>query len=189
MTRNTRSKTVLTASVIVLLVIAMVWAYGEIAYPKSNPPQKHTGDILTPQADGVLRRACFDCHSNETYHPWYAYLPGVNILVGNDVREGRRELNYSLWNQMTPQQRRKKLAETIEQMREGEMPLWQYTLMHPSARLTQADITTVSDAAKQRYNLTERDFTEGGERGEWGERGEEGEHGEGGEGYGGYDRD
>jgi hypothetical protein len=99
-----------------------------------NPPVG--GDLDAPPAVAVvLRRACYDCHSNETRWPWYARLAPASWLVAHDVSEGRRELNFSTWGAYTPHARRKKLAKSVEEVDEGEMPPWYYTLVHRDARL------------------------------------------------------
>ena len=37
----------------------------------------------------ILKRACFDCHSNETRYPWYSYLPGASLVLAEHVRDGK----------------------------------------------------------------------------------------------------
>jgi hypothetical protein len=88
----------------------------------------------------ILRRACFDCHSNETVWPWYAYVAPVSWLVASDVEEGREELNFSQWDAYNADRQAHKIKECGEEVAEGEMPLWFYVPAHPEARLSQADI-------------------------------------------------
>ena len=105
---------------------------------RTNPPID--GPIDPPPAvAALLRRACYDCHSNETVWPWYAAVAPVSWLVAHDVREGRRELNFSTWDAYDAARRRKKLTESRDEMREGEMPPWFYVLLHPEARLGAAE--------------------------------------------------
>ncbi len=81
----------------------------------SNPPV--TADVPASAAvKGILRRACYDCHSNETQWPWYGRIAPVSWLLARDVREGRAELNFSTWNQYSTQQRVKKLKESWEEV-------------------------------------------------------------------------
>ncbi len=82
----------------------------------------------------LAKRACFDCHSNETQWPWYSHVAPVSWLVQRDVNEGRSKLNFSEWNR--PQ---KHGAEAAKEVREGEMPMWIYLPTHPEARLTDAE--------------------------------------------------
>jgi len=57
-------------------------------------------------------------------------------LIGSDVNEGRKELNFSTWGNYNPEQRAKKLKEIWEEIVENEMPPWSYLLMHKSAVLS-----------------------------------------------------
>ncbi|MBZ0136084.1 MAG: heme-binding domain-containing protein [Planctomycetes bacterium] len=101
----------------------------------------HTNPSVTgePQWDSaatrdLAKRACFDCHSNETVWPWYSHVAPISWLVQRDVDEGREKLNFSEWDR--PQ---KEADEAAEAVREGEMPMWIYLPTHPEARLTDAE--------------------------------------------------
>lgn len=108
----------------------------------TNPPV--SGDIgAADEVGAVLRRACYDCHSNETRWPWYSHVAPVSWLVAHDVDEGRAELNFSTWDVYRPEKRRKKLGECIKEIDEGEMPLWYYVLAHADAKLSDTEIETL----------------------------------------------
>lgn len=47
---------------------------------------------------GVLRKSCFDCHSQQTRWPWYSHLPLIGAELEKDVVQGRRHMNLSEWN-------------------------------------------------------------------------------------------
>ena len=129
------------------LLVALV-AIQFLPVDTSNPPV--IGDVPTsPAVKAVLRRACYDCHSNETEWPWYARVAPVSWLIARDVRKGRAELNFSTWNQYSTQQRVKKLKETWEQVAEGEMPPWFYLPAHREARLSAEDRTLLRQWARQ----------------------------------------
>ena len=115
----------------------------------SNPPV--TADIpSSPEGKAVLRRACYDCHSNETRWPWYSRVAPASWLTARDVREGRAELNFSTWNEYSTQQRVKKIKESWEKVAEGEMPPWFYLPAHRDARLSAEDRVLLRDWARQR---------------------------------------
>lgn len=106
---------------------------------KINPPV--TGEIPAPaEVKSILERSCYDCHSNQTDWPWYGYIAPVSWLVASDVSEGRRHLNFSEWDSYSTDKRNKKLAKIVEEVKEGEMPLRMYAMMHPRAKLSSADI-------------------------------------------------
>jgi hypothetical protein len=106
---------------------------------RSNPPVDGLVPAPAP-ALAVLKRACWDCHSNETRWPWYAYVAPVSWLVANDVHEGRGEMNFTEWNRASARRRSRTPEKVWEEVSEGEMPLPQYVRAHPEARLGEADL-------------------------------------------------
>jgi hypothetical protein len=100
---------------------------------------------VPPPVATVLREACFDCHSNETRWPWYASVPPVSLLVAHDVETGRSHLNFSAWGTYNRFDRADMLDDACKRVTSGEMPIWPYRLLHPKARLSAADITTLCD--------------------------------------------
>jgi mono/diheme cytochrome c family protein len=99
----------------------------------SNPPVVQEPNWDSSQTRELAQRACFDCHSNETDWPWYSYVAPVSWLIQRDAEVGRRIINFSDWGRVYEP------GEIVEVVREGEMPPAQYLLMHPEARLTQAE--------------------------------------------------
>lgn len=111
-----------------------------IPMARSNPPI--TQDIAAPaQVESILRRGCYDCHSNETRWPWYARVAPVSWLVIRDVNRGRKHLNFSTWDKYSgdPGTVIRKLKNIDKFSDNGEMPLWYYLPEHSEARLSGAD--------------------------------------------------
>lgn len=111
---------------VTLLAIQLV-PYGR---DHSNPPVTGEPGWDSPETRELARRACFDCHSNETQWPAYASVAPASWLVQRDVNEGRAVLNFSEWAR--PQEDAQEASETV---REGEMPPAAYILVHAHARL------------------------------------------------------
>jgi hypothetical protein len=106
--------------------------------PRDNPPV--TSEITTSEeVKHILKRSCYDCHSNETVWPFYSYVFPVSYLVTNHVQEGRDELNFSEFGSLAERKQKKKIYEVWEQVDEGEMPPKDYLLLHPSANLSEKD--------------------------------------------------
>lgn len=122
----------LVAMIVVLVAIQFV------PVDRSNPPVETEIPVI-PEVRSVLRRACYDCHSNETTWPWYSRIAPVSWLIERDVHEGRKEMNFSTWNRLTTKKQIKALHESWEAVDEGEMPLWFYLPVHPDARLSSQD--------------------------------------------------
>jgi hypothetical protein len=116
--------------------------------PVSDPTSSFEA-VARPPAEVIstLKRACRDCHSNETVWPWYSKVVPVSWLVAQDVQEGRTHLNFSEWGRFGPEMARSRLREVCEQARGGEMPLWYYLPLHPAAKLSQTEVSTLCTAS------------------------------------------
>jgi len=109
---------------------------------RSNPPVEQEVDA-PPGARAVLERSCFDCHSNQTRWPWYAWVAPASWLLARDVSEAREHMNFSTWNRYDAEERADHLEEIAEVVEEGEMPPWFYLPLHPKARLSQPDVAAI----------------------------------------------
>jgi hypothetical protein len=110
---------------------------------RTNPPAN--GALAAPpEVEAILRRACYDCHSNETIWPWYSFVAPVSWLVVADVDDGRRNLNFSTWDELPDWKRAGVKEEIVEQVRAGYMPLGIYLRLHPQAAVTEAEIETLA---------------------------------------------
>ena len=114
----------------------------------SNPPITAGETIqarlpVDPVVDSMLIRSCNDCHSNLIVWPWYTNVAPASWLIASDVRRGRAELNFSEWGTYPIKKQQELLKETCEEASERKMPVAAYTLLHPSAKFTDGDITAV----------------------------------------------
>ena len=114
----------------------------------NNPPVTAEPKWDSPQTRALVQRACFDCHSNETVWPWYSNLAPVSWLLASDVKEGRSHVNFSTWGTYSSEAQSHKLANIAEEVRGADMPPWYYTLVHPEARLSPSERTSVADWAE-----------------------------------------
>ena len=102
----------------------------------SNPPVTSEPKWDTPQTRALVKRACFDCHSNETVWPAYSHVAPASWLIQKHVDEGRHELNFSTFDQGKS---KRHASEAAEEVSEGEMPMAGYVLLHSEAKLTEAE--------------------------------------------------
>jgi cytochrome c551/c552 len=132
---------------IALGALAVFGAMQLVRFDRTNPPV--TADVpAPPDVRNVLRRSCYDCHSNETVWPWYSAIAPVSWLLHHDVTGGRETLNFSSWGMQAPAGKAEQRREIRDSVAEGEMPLWYYLPMHPSARLSDADKKVLEDWAE-----------------------------------------
>ena len=108
----------------------------------------------------ILQKACMDCHSNNSRYPWYASVQPVAWWLDEHIRDGKKHLNFDEYTHRSLRYQYHKMEETIEMVKEEEMPLPSYTWTHTEARLSKADriaITqwaqSIMDTLKQRYPL------------------------------------
>jgi hypothetical protein len=118
------------------IVIVAFLAIQLVPYGRShtNPPVTAEPTWDSPQTRDLAARACFDCHSNQTDWPWYTNIAPVSWLTQWHVDEGRAKLNFSTWG--TGRQVTQSIG---RQINSGEMPPWDYLLLHQAARLGDAE--------------------------------------------------
>jgi hypothetical protein len=132
--------------VVGLLAVQLV-PYGR---DHANPPVagEPPWDSATTRATAVV--ACFDCHSNETEWPWYSNIAPISWRLQQHVDEGREELNFSEWG--TGDQESDDIAEVVA---DGEMPPWDYLILHPEARLSGTDLQAFLDGLGRTFGAGE----------------------------------
>ena len=137
---------------ILISLILIVWI-GSVVISKNlvsdkNPPKRYTGIIIGNEADNILKRVCFNCHSNETAWPWYTSLPIISVLISSDVSGAREHLNFSNWESIPKDKRVFYLEMALNEIELGEMPPFIYKLGHPEAKLNQDDLNILKNQAK-----------------------------------------
>ncbi len=93
----------------------------------------------------TLQTSCYDCHSNNTYYPWYNKVQPVAWILESHIEEGKAELNFSDWNTYSNRRKKSKLKSIVSQIEDDKMPLISYTLIHKDAVLTQKQKTEIID--------------------------------------------
>jgi hypothetical protein len=120
---------------------------------RTNPPIVPADTLearlaVPPDVHAILDRACMDCHSNRTVWPWYSEVAPVSWFLVHHVNVGRRELNLSNWAQYPANRAARKLKRSCTEVTLGEMPIWNYVLLHRNAKLSADDVATLCRWAK-----------------------------------------
>ncbi len=130
-------------SISALAVIAAI-AVQFVPIERTNPIGAG-GPKVSEDLQWALRRACYDCHSNETRWPVWAYVAPVSWLVVRDVSAARSILNFSEWAAYEPEVRvalRSIVGPTTATHR---MPLWHYLPLHPDSHLSDSELNGLAD--------------------------------------------
>lgn len=117
---------------------------------QSSQPSGHEVTKVFPVPDDVmtlLKASCYDCHSNNTVYPWYSNLQPVAWWLANHVSEGKRALNFDELETYPPNRMFKRLGDIQKEVREDEMPLSSYTLIHRYAILNGTQKRSLMDWA------------------------------------------
>ena len=129
----------------VVIALAILFLAAQVIRPNmTNPPVDesrtlHAKAQVSPEVYAIMERACNDCHSNKTAWPWYSQVAPVSWYLSRHVDEGRRELNISDWAKNDNKRATRKLGDICDQVKTGQMPLSSYVVIHPSAKLSEAD--------------------------------------------------
>lgn len=121
---------------------------------RSNPPSDMNRSAQThleipAQVNGLLQRACQDCHTHNTDWPWYSNISPVSWFVAEHVHDGRRHLNFSEWAKYDAKRADHKLEEIAEVLEKRAMPLPSYLPLHAHARLSEEDNQILIEWAKR----------------------------------------
>lgn len=141
----------------ILLGAAAILVVGALAIQLVPYGRDHTNPPVTgePPWDSAATRAtavaaCFDCHSNETAWPWYASIAPMSWRLQQHVDEGRAALNFSEWGSGEQES-----DDIVEVVAEGEMPPWDYLILHPEARLSGSDLQAFLDGLERTFGSGE----------------------------------
>lgn len=143
----------------------------------TNPPDGQRVAFDSPATEELAKKACFDCHSNRTKWPWYSNIAPISWRIQRHVDEGREHLNFTAFdpNSKDMAEGAEEAAETVQK---GEMPLNDYLLAHPEARLTADEKKMLVAGLEKTFAAFAKKSGKGGTGGESAERGEAGEQGE-----------
>ncbi|MFC3562852.1 heme-binding domain-containing protein [Pedobacter jamesrossensis] len=113
-----------------------------------NPPV--TSEIMvSPAVAQILKKSCYDCHSNQTKLKWFDKLAPVSWIVASDIKTARSRFNFSQWNDLTTADQQVKFWEMINMAENKKMPLPSYLRLHPEAKLDKKDIEILKQYAQR----------------------------------------
>ena len=71
----------------------------------------------------ILKRSCYDCHSNNTIYPWYSWIQPAGWWLASHIKRGKEELNFSEFGTYSSRKQGRKLFSITKSVEDGTMPL------------------------------------------------------------------
>lgn len=127
---------------VILIIIIIAFVIIQFIRPEKNSGTEITENNISAKyqipadVQQILNVSCYDCHSNTTHYPWYSKIQPVAWVLNDHIVEGKKELNFSTFTNYDVRRQYKKFKEISKEVKEGDMPMTSYTLLHRDAVLT-----------------------------------------------------
>lgn len=126
---------------VILVIVIIAFIIIQFIRPSKNTGEEIAANQITakyqiPQnVQQILNVSCYDCHSNTTHYPWYSNIQPVAWVLDDHIVEGKKELNFSTFMNYPVWRQYKKFKEIGKEVKDGDMPMFSYTLLHHDASL------------------------------------------------------
>ncbi len=126
----------------ILLAILVVFIAIQFIQPAPNKsgqvlPTDISKMVNVPEnVEAILKKSCYDCHSNNTTYPWYSYFQPGGWWLASHIKKGKADLNFSEFGDYSNRKQKSKLFSISKSIEDGTMPYSSYTLIHKNAKLT-----------------------------------------------------
>ncbi len=137
----------------ILVVVLVVF----IAIQFIKPARNISGQVLPTDVTktinipdkvlDVFKNSCYDCHSNNTRYPWYVNLQPMSWIMARHISNGKKDLNFSEFGSYSVRKQESKLKAIASQVKDSEMPISSYTIMHTDAKLSKEQKELIIDWA------------------------------------------
>ncbi len=124
---------------VILVIVIIAFIAIQFIRPAKNSGEEIAANQITakyevPQdVQQILKVSCYDCHSNTTHYPWYSNIQPVAWWLDDHIVEGKDELNFSTFMEYPVYRQYKKFKEIGKEVKDGDMPMFSYTLAHRDA--------------------------------------------------------
>ena len=127
-------KKIIIGIVLVLVLIQF------IPLEKTNPKIDKTIALHTDEnIMKILKKSCYDCHSNETKWSIYSDIAPLSFSVLSHVNDGRKALNFSKWKNIKLSIKKARFKRAIKTVNNEMMPLSSYLMFHEEAKMSKED--------------------------------------------------
>lgn len=132
-------------------VLCLIFVGMQLTSPsRTNPSIDETKTLFAMtdvpvEVSAALTRSCNNCHSNRTEWPWYSHIAPVSWFTVGHVNDARSELNFSEWGNYGERMKQTRLAALCGLVREEQMPLPSYLILHSEVRLSTDERKMICD--------------------------------------------
>ena len=96
-----------------------------------------------PEVRHIFDKNCYACHSDHQRLSWFDQIVPGYWLVRHDILTAREHLNFSTLGSNPAAMQKATLFEAVNMIQLGAMPLPRFVLLHPSAKVTPEELTTL----------------------------------------------
>lgn len=134
------------AALVVSLLLARVHPFGDAGLYAAKPTETQISSraSIPPQVRAILATKCAACHSVESPIPFYGRLAPASWLMERDIIHAREAINFDQWDAYSPVLRQTVAAKIERDAKARVMPPLQYRVVHWDARLSEAEIQTLT---------------------------------------------
>jgi hypothetical protein len=129
------------------LVIAGVVVFAVLQGVRPGIPVKPaTAELQVPrEVRHILDKSCYSCHSDQRRLSWFDQIVPGYWLVRHDILTAREHLNFSTLGSTPSAIQKAALYEATNMIQLGAMPLPSFVLLHPEAKVSAEELTTLED--------------------------------------------
>ena len=146
------------AAAVIAIGGSMIHPFGAPGAAESNQTILREAQI-DPETLVIIQRACQNCHSQQTLWPWYSHVAPASWLLTRDVQQARMHMNLSRWQDYSADDQLRLLSAIGSAVRNRQMPVQRYLLLHPEARLTDAERQQIYGWTRSERNRLRRRST------------------------------
>lgn len=135
----------------ILLLLLILFIAIQFIRPERNTnaallPVDISNTVYVPEnVSAILKNSCYDCHSNNSRYPWYMNIQPMGWIMSDHIKDGKKDLNFSEFGNYSRRKQTNKLRGIETTIREGEMPIYSYTILHDDAKLNGTEKKIITD--------------------------------------------
>ncbi|MEP6952121.1 MAG: heme-binding domain-containing protein [Ginsengibacter sp.] len=138
--------------IILIMLLVTLILIQFIRPPKNISTGIGVNDITTKydipgDIEHILKTSCYDCHSNNTSYPWYWQIQPVTWFMNGHIKDAKRGLNFSTFASYNIRKQYKSFDNINKEVKNGDMPLTSYTLIHRDAILNDTQKLAIANWA------------------------------------------